>query len=121
MQAVRDYQARVFDVPRGLDVAARTSSPRLQMGEYLWWFFTTICPTERRMGFYHPEIKAAAQTALGRPLYLFKKPTDDPLVNASADAIFLRNRLRDHVAARSSRKSRPTIRTHNSSCCSPTT
>jgi hypothetical protein len=42
---------------------------------------------------------AAAQLALGRPLHVFQTTNDDPAVNGSADAIFLRNRLRDHVAA----------------------
>jgi hypothetical protein len=51
------------------------------------------------MAFYHPEVKAAAQTALGRPLHRFVHPNDDPLVNGGADALFLRNRLRDHVAS----------------------
>ena len=48
------------------------------MGEYLWWFFTNHSAARPNggMGFYHPEIKAAAQAALGRPLYRFKsRPT----------------------------------------------
>ena len=51
------------------------------------------------MAFYDAETSAAALTALGRPLHIFLTPDDDPTVNGSADAIFLRNRLRDHVAA----------------------
>ena len=39
------------------------------------------------------ETKTAAQAALGRPLHVFQVPTDDPTINGSADAIFLRNRL----------------------------
>jgi hypothetical protein len=94
VEAVRDYQARVFECLAGL-MAAAGVVPTLQMGEYLWWFFKN----QSGMGFYHPEITAAAQTALGRPLYHFNQPTDNPQVNASADAMFLRARLRDHVNA----------------------
>ena len=51
------------------------------------------------MAFYDAETSAAALKMLGRPLHVFLTPDDDPTVNGSADAIFLRNRLRDHVAA----------------------
>ncbi len=51
------------------------------------------------MAFYDTETAAAAQAALGRPFQNFIGPDDDPTVNSSADAIFLRNRLRDHVNA----------------------
>ncbi len=51
------------------------------------------------MAYYDDETLAAAQTALGRALHVFQLPNDDPSVNSSADAVFLRNRLRDHVAA----------------------
>jgi hypothetical protein len=50
------------------------------------------------MGLYHPEIVAAAQAELGRPLHIFRAPTDDPGVNGGADARFLRNRLRSHAS-----------------------
>jgi hypothetical protein len=50
------------------------------------------------MAFYDDETSAAAAAALGRPLHTFASPNDDPNPN-SADALFLRNRLRDHVAA----------------------
>lgn len=50
------------------------------------------------MGYYDDETTAAAQSALGRPLHVFLTPNDDPTAY-SADAVFLRNRLRDHVAA----------------------
>ena len=94
VQAVRDYQARVFTCVADLMVSAG-QVPALQTGEYLWWFFNN----PSGMGFYHPEIRAAAQAALGRPLHEFRKPTDNPSVNGSADAMFLRARLRDHVSA----------------------
>lgn len=51
------------------------------------------------MAYYDPETVTAAQTALGRPLHFFQWSQDDPSVNGGADALFLRNRLRDHVAA----------------------
>jgi hypothetical protein len=51
------------------------------------------------MAYYDAETMAAAQTALGRPLHFFQWSQDDPSVNGGADALFLRNRLRDHVAA----------------------
>ncbi len=100
VQVVRDYHTRVFENLADL-MADAGIPPSLQMGEYLWWFFTNHSAARPNggMGFYHPEIKSAAQTALGRPLYHFKQPTDDPLVNTSADAKFLRARLRDHASA----------------------
>ena len=70
-------------------------TPSVQYGEFLWWYF----PGPGGMAFYDDETIAAAQTALGRPLRIFSTPNDDPAVNSSADAIFLRNRLRDHVTA----------------------
>ncbi len=51
------------------------------------------------MAFYDDETRAAALAALGRPLAAFWTPDDDPAVNSGADALFLRNRLRDHIAA----------------------
>jgi hypothetical protein len=51
------------------------------------------------MAYYDPETVAAAEAALGRPLQLFLTPNDDPTVNGGADALFLRDRLRDYVAA----------------------
>ncbi len=53
------------------------------------------------MGYYDDETMAAATDALpdGRALHTFWTPNDDPTVNDSQDAVFLRNRLRDHVAA----------------------
>jgi hypothetical protein len=51
------------------------------------------------MAFYDDETMAAAETALGRPLHVFRVPDDNPSVNGESDAIFLRNRLRDHLRA----------------------
>jgi hypothetical protein len=51
------------------------------------------------MAYYDAGTAAAAQAALGRPLAAFLSPDDDPTLNASADAIFLRNRLRDYCGS----------------------
>jgi len=72
-------------------------TPYVQYGEFLWWYFAD--PAGSGMAYYDPETVASAQTALGRPLQIFMTPNDDPTVNNSADAIFLRDRLRDYVAA----------------------
>jgi len=91
---MRAFQQSVFDCIVDLQNAAGLI-PNFQLGEYLWWFFSN----PKGMAFYDAETAAAAQAALGRPLHLFLGPNDDPTVNASADALFLRNRLRDHCAA----------------------
>jgi hypothetical protein len=70
-------------------------TPSVQYGEFLWWYFAG----PGGMAYYDDETMAAAETALGRPLQIFLTPNDDPTVNSSADATFLRNRLRDYVTA----------------------
>lgn len=88
------YQAKTYLALAALQAAAGLT-PSLQFGEFLWWFFASAYG----MGFYDDETLAAARTALGRDLHVFLTPNDDPTINSSQDAIFLRNRLRDHVAA----------------------
>jgi len=88
------YQKSVYRAIAALQAAAGLT-PSVQYGEFLWWYFSG----PGGMGYYDDETMSAAQTALGRPLHIFQTPNDDPTVNGSADAIFLRNRLRDHVAA----------------------
>jgi len=97
---LRAYQESVFDCITDLQNAAGLI-PNVQFGEYLWWYFTNYSSTNTAggMAYYDAETTAAALAALGRPLHTFIDPNDDPTVNSSADAIFLRNRLRDHVAA----------------------
>jgi hypothetical protein len=51
------------------------------------------------MAYYDPVTKAAAQSALGRPLYQFTCQNDDPTVNGGADTAFLAGRLKAHVDA----------------------
>jgi hypothetical protein len=97
---LRAYQASVFDCITDLQHAAGLV-PNVQFGEYLWWFFTNHSATHTGggMAFYDAETASEAMSSLGRALHVFTGPNDDPTVNGGADAIFLRNRLRDHVAA----------------------
>lgn len=88
------YQKAVYGALAALQCTAGLI-PNLQFGEFLWWFFSG----PSGMGFYDDETLAAATTALGRSLHVFTSPDDDPTINGSADATFLRNRLRDYVAA----------------------
>jgi hypothetical protein len=92
------YQKAVFRCVADLMADAQVT-PALQCGEYLWWFLTNRTSENQGggMAYYDPETASAAQAALGRPLHGFLTPNDDPTVNGSADALFLRNRLRDHV------------------------
>ena len=94
------YQKSVYRALADLMNAAGLV-PRLQMGEFLWWFFTnqTAQNPDGGMAYYDSETAQAAQTALGRPLHVFRLPTDDPNINGGADVAFLRNRLRDYAAA----------------------
>ncbi len=89
------YQKAVYRCIAGMQSAAGLT-PCLQYGEFLWWY---TAQTGGGMGFYDPETTAAALTSLGRALHVFTGQNDDPTINSSADATFLRNRLRDHVAA----------------------
>lgn len=66
----------------------------VQFGEVLWWFFAK---TGVSMAYYDDFTKNKAQTDLGRPLYVFTDPNNDPSVNAYADANLLRGMLKDHV------------------------
>jgi hypothetical protein len=51
------------------------------------------------MAYFDDATTADALTALGRALYAFQTPDDDPGVNSFADADFLADRLAAHVAA----------------------
>ena len=92
------YQKAVYRQLAGMQSAAGLA-PWVQYGEFLWWYFAGASG----MGYYDAETVAAAAasgTGLGRALHTFLTPNDDPnAVNGGADAIFLRNRLRDYVAA----------------------
>ena len=104
--AMVEYQKAVYTHMANL-MAAAGLAPTVQFGEFLWWFFTNYQPANPMhknadpnggMALYDAETKAAAQTALGRALHIFRTPDDDPAPHA-ADADFLRGRLRDHIAA----------------------
>jgi hypothetical protein len=51
------------------------------------------------MAYYDTVTRAAAQSALGRPLYKFTCQDDDATVNNSADANFLAGQLKAHIDA----------------------
>jgi hypothetical protein len=87
--AVLAYKTAVYTQLAGLMDAAGLV-PNLQFGEFCWWYF----PSGGGMGFYDDETKS-----LFPDLYVFQTADDDPQINGGADATFLRNRLRDHVAA----------------------
>ncbi len=91
------FQQTVFCDIAALQTAAGLR-PFLQMGEFLWWYFSEPGGIAS-MAYYDAATSAAALPALDRSLYVFGSPNDNPGVNSSADAIFLRDRLRDHVAA----------------------
>lgn len=93
--AMLAYQKQVYDCIAG-SMSAAGLTPNVQFGEYCWWYFPL---KNGSMAFYDPDTAAAAQAALGRPLAVFRSASDDPSINGGADALFLRGRLRDHVAA----------------------
>jgi len=88
------YQKAVYRNIAQMQSAAGLT-PGVQYGEFLWWYFAG---PNGGMAYYDDETMAAAQTALGRPLFVFNTPNDNPSVNGGADALFLRNRLRDYVS-----------------------
>jgi hypothetical protein len=98
--AMLEFQTKAF-----LEVASLMTTaglpPRLQMGEFTWWYFTNYRPENPAggMAYYDDVTRAAAEAELGRPLHVFRTPQDDPGINGGADALWLRNRLRDHAAA----------------------
>jgi hypothetical protein len=100
VSAMADYQKQVYKDLADL-MAAALLTPNLQFGEFCWWYFSNYSGANPGggMAYYDDETKTAAQVALGRPLHVFTDPDDDPNINGSADATFLRDRLRDHVAA----------------------
>lgn len=88
------YQKAVYRNIAQMQSAAGLN-PYVQYGEFLWWYFADASG----MAYYDSQTATAAQAALGRPLHTFMTPNDDPTINTCADALFLRDRLRDHVAA----------------------
>ncbi|MBA3972846.1 MAG: hypothetical protein C0504_01355 [Candidatus Solibacter sp.] len=97
---VLSFQVKALIEVAGL-MAGAGLHPDLQCGEFTWWYFTNwrAGNPQGGMSFYDSETAQAAQVALGRPLHVFTGPDDDPAVNGGADALLLRNRLRDHVSS----------------------
>jgi hypothetical protein len=93
---LREYQKAVYRNIAQMQASAGLI-PSVQYGEFLWWYAAD--PAGSGMGYYDDETAAAALAALGRPLQVFATTNDDPAVNGSADAVFLRNRLRDYLTA----------------------
>ncbi|MBC7925839.1 MAG: hypothetical protein H7039_09300 [Bryobacteraceae bacterium] len=98
--AMRNYQIAALTHIASL-MSAAGLVPEIQLGEFLWWFFTnrTAQNPNGGMAFYDTDTKTAAQAALGRQLTTFRSPDDDPSVNGGADMRFLRSRLHAHVTA----------------------
>lgn len=91
-----EYQKLVFGHVADL-MAEAGLTPDLQFGEFCWWYFNS--PVDGTMALYDADTTARAAAQLGRPLAVFHTADDDPMVNGGADALFLRNALRDYVAA----------------------
>lgn len=95
---VQAFQKRAFEEMAGL-MSAKSLTPWLQFGEFLWWFFPGSNPSDTKgMAFYDTETATAAHDALGRDLATFSHPTDTPDVHGYADANFLRQRIYDHCS-----------------------
>jgi hypothetical protein len=94
------YQILVYEQVAALLSAAGVVVPWLQFGEVGWWFFPGSGPLDTQgMAYYDAYTTAAATTALGRNLYSFTIPNDDPSVNSYADANFLVGLLQTHCNA----------------------
>lgn len=95
--AMLAYQKDVFGCLADL-MADAGLRPEIQFGEFCWWYFRS--DVDGSMALYDTDTREAAEHSLGRRLVKFTDPDEDPAaVNGGADALFLRNRLRDHVRA----------------------
>lgn len=77
-------------------IAALGIQPWLQFGEILWWFFTGGATAT--MAYYDAYTSARATAILGRSLYVFTNPNDDPATNGYQDSNLLRGMLQTHLA-----------------------
>lgn len=94
------YHKRVFKETADLMDAAGLDV-RLQVGEFLWWFFTNYHAVDNLaggMGFYDAETLADFLAEEGRALHPFLTPDDDPAVNGGVDADWLGARLHQYIA-----------------------
>lgn len=74
------YQKRAFKETADL-MAAAGLTPRLQFGEFSWWYFRNggaLDDPNVGMAYWDDETRELAGIALGRPLWQFKAPDDDP-------------------------------------------
>ena len=92
-KVVAYQKAASLEMAALMDAAGLT--PWLQFGETLWWYFADASG----MAYYDAYTEAQALVALGRDLYHFLTPGDDPGVNGGADAGFLRGRVKAHIDA----------------------
>ena len=67
---------------------------KLQFGEESWWYFAG---SGTGMAYYDAYTSAQAASILGRSLYSFLTPNDNPNVNAFADANLLVSLLQNHL------------------------
>ena len=98
---VTGYQKRAYRQAANL-MAAAGLPVKMQFGEFLWWFFDNFDAStnpDGGMGYYDADTLAAAQSALGRDLHVFRNPDDSPSINGGADAGFLRDRLDAHMVS----------------------
>ena len=75
--------------------------PNLQFGEFCWWYFTNTARTTPAEAWATTTTrrKPLPRRRSGVPCMCSLPPRMTRSVNGGADAAFLRNRLRDHVAA----------------------
>jgi hypothetical protein len=89
--AVQLMHRAIFAAVAAIQTAAGLV-PQVQFGEFSWWYFANPAG----MAFYDQETAAGAELALGRPLYVFTSPDDDPSAHP-ADAAYLAGQLVSYV------------------------
>ena len=98
---VRAYQQEAYKELAGL-MATAGLVPWLQFGEFVWWFISNYDATANPSGgmaFYDADTAFFSAAVLGRPLATFLTVSDDPSVNAYADANYLRQLISGHCQA----------------------
>ena len=87
------YQKKVYLQTAGI-MNTSTLPIQLQLGEILHWFFAD----GGSMAYYDEWMKAKALMDLGRVLYIFTSPNNDPSVNSYQDADWLRSLVKNYCA-----------------------
>ena len=100
--AVLAYQKEAFAEMANL-MAKAGLVPWIQFGEFLYWPKSNYADYQTPgdvggMAFYDGYTTWLAQQQLGRPLWVFRLPTDDPTEHPE-DSAFLRSRILEHVTA----------------------